>query len=133
MNKVLNGIISSLIGGIVFGVLMTMMGMMSMIAGMVGSTSIAVGWIIHLMISGVFGLIFGLIVGDKKQPIGLGVIYGFVLWFLFPFILMPLMMGGSPFQFNFMSLMGHLIYGVILGFSYKVFNKQNVSETRTLE
>lgn len=126
MLRVKIGVMSSLIGGIVFGILMTMLGMMPTIAGMVGSHSIVVGWIVHLMISAIFGVIFGLLVRKPKSGPILGLIYGTVLWFLFPFVMIPMMMGMHAMQWSqssMMSLMGHLLYGLILGISYRMMGK----------
>lgn len=129
MDRVKAGIISSLIAGIVFGIIMTMMGMMQMIAGMVGSSSILVGWAFHLMISAIFGVIFGLLARKPSAGISLGLIYGVVLWFLFPFIMMPMMMGMPAMtwsQTSMMSLIGHLVYGLVLGISYRMMGASKV-------
>lgn len=132
MSKVSVGIISSVMGGIVFGMMMTMMDSITMIAGMVGSSSVVVGWLVHLMISVIFGAVFGLVLTTKlipvKNPIVNGTVYGFILWALFPFIMLPVMMGGGPFQFDVYSLMGHLIYGVVLGVTYKQLYKPEASQ-----
>lgn len=126
MVRVKIGVMSSLIAGIVFGIMMTMMGMMPTIAGMVGSHSIVVGWIVHLIISAIFGVVFGFIVCNPRSGPMLGVIYGIVLWFLFPFIMMPMMMGMPAMHWSqsvMMSLIGHLVYGLILGISYRMMGK----------
>ena len=126
MLRVKIGVMSSLIAGIVFGIMMTMMGMMQTIAGMVGSHSIVVGWVVHLIISAIFGVVFGVIVRRPTSGPILGLIYGLILWFLFPFIMMPMIMGMPAMhwsQFAMMSLVGHLIYGLILGISYRMMGK----------
>ncbi len=126
MERVKVGVMSSLIAGIVFGIMMTLMGMMPTIAGMVGSHSVAVGWVVHIIVSVIFGVVFGFIVRKPTSGPILGLIYGFILWFLFPFIMMPMMMGMPAMhlsQFGMMSLIGHLMYGLILGFSYRMMGK----------
>jgi len=51
--------------------------------------------------------------------IGLG--YGLVWWVLGPLVIMPARLGMGLFMFNkttWQSLMGHLIYGLVLGVVY---------------
>lgn len=118
------GVWGGLAGGVVFGIMMGMMGMLTTIAGMMGSHSALVGFAIHMMISIVFGLGFVLFSRLFRFHEGIsGILYGIVLWFLFPFVLMPLMMGmGQPFQFttaSMLSLVGHMMFGAITGLVYK--------------
>ncbi|HUE75401.1 MAG TPA: hypothetical protein VMP10_01130 [Chloroflexota bacterium] len=128
LNAVLAGAVAGVLAGVVFGMLMTMMGMMPMIASLVGSQSVAVGWIVHLIISAIIGGIYGLLLGSVGRRVStgwwVGALYGVVWWVLGPLLIMPTMMGMGP-QFgmafaegNLMSLMGHVIFGVILGVAY---------------
>jgi hypothetical protein len=123
--KVTGGVIGGLLGGIVFGAMMSMLGMIPMIASMVGSQSAVVGWLIHLAISIFIGVTFAWIFGARSATYGSGLlwgaIYGIVWWVLGPLLIMPAMMGMPLFQFNsvsMMSLIGHIIYGALLGFGY---------------
>jgi hypothetical protein len=131
-------IIGGLIGGVVFGIMMQMMtaptpdgGQMSVIAmigQIVGSPTVAAGWIYHLFNSAVIGAIFGWLLGERvhgyASALGWGAAYGFGWWIIGGLILMPLMLGMAPFAPLTMppmqmvavgSLIGHLIYGSILG------------------
>ncbi len=123
------GTTGSLIGGLVFGGMMAMMGMLQTIAGMMGSKSAVIGFIIHMMISFIFGMVFTVFARmTKLNGVVSGLLFGLILWFLFPFILMPMMMGMGNMAFHFtsatmMSLMGHLIYGLITGIVYKMMTK----------
>ncbi len=129
--RVIGGVLGGIVGGLVFGAMMAVMGMLPMIAGVVGSESAGVGFLYHAFNSVVIGAIFGLIPGfwvhDYKSGALLGVIYGAAWWVLGPLILMPLMMGmGLGFAMAFtppilMSLVGHLIYGLIAGLVYAVY------------
>jgi hypothetical protein len=137
-SDVSNGIVSGLVGGVVFGVMMQMMSaptpdggqmpMMGMVAKVVHSDSMVVGWLYHLVNSAVIGAIFGWLFGGRSQKFGAGLgwgtLYGFVWWILGGLILMPLFLGMPPFAPVQMapmrpvamgSLVGHLIYGIILG------------------
>lgn len=114
------GAVAGIAGGVVFGVLMGMMGMLPMVAMLVGSESAAVGTVMHLVISAGIGLVFGVLAGsfaDRLGPVlGAGLGYGAVWWVLGPLVLMPAMLGMPLFMFNqdtMMSLVGHLLYGVV--------------------
>jgi hypothetical protein len=132
------GIVAGLVGGIVFGIMMQMMNaptpdggqmpMMAMVAKVVRSESTVVGWLYHLFNSAVIGGIFGWLFGRRSKGfaagLGWGAAYGFIWWILGGLILMPVLLGMSsfaPLQMEPMrpvamgSMMGHLIYGIILG------------------
>lgn len=121
--RVVAGVAGGIAGGIVFGILMAMMGMLPMVAGLVRSDSAAVGFAVHMVISILIGLgltvLFGnLLLTGYVRGLILGIVYGAVWWVLGPLLLMPLMMGMQPFMFDtstLASLMGHLLYGAILG------------------
>ncbi len=123
--RILHGVVGGLAGGVVFGLLMQTMGMMPMIAMLVGSKSLAVAWILHLAISAFAGALFGLVLGRRATGYGtaaaLGMVYGIVWWVVGALLLMPLRMGMDPFVLNPMawqSLMGHLLFGLVLGLVY---------------
>jgi len=137
-NEIANGIVAGLIGGIIFGIMMQMMTaptpeggqmpMMAMVAKVVRSDSVAIGWLYHLFNSAVIGGIFGWLLGTRSHTFGAGLgwgaVYGFAWWIIGGLILMPLLLGMPPFAPLQMapmrpvamgSLAGHLIYGVVLG------------------
>lgn len=139
--RVLAGAAAGLIGGLVFGIMMQMMSaptpdggsmpMMAMVAMVVKSQSILVGWMYHLFNSAVIGALFGAILGqrvnDRRSGLAYGAAWGVVWWVLGGLILMPLALGMAPFAPLQMppmrpvamgSLVGHLVYGLILGFAY---------------
>ncbi|WP_248305665.1 hypothetical protein [Agromyces sp. H66] len=121
--RVAAGAIGGVAGGIVFGMLMAMMGTLPMIAGMVGSDSPFVGFAVHLMISIMIGLgltvLFGnLLLTTYVRGLLVGMAYGAIWWVLGPLVAMPMMFGMPPFTFDattLPSLMGHVLYGGILG------------------
>ena len=111
-----------LVAGMVFGMMMQMMGAILMIAKMVGSDSLVVGWLVHVAISAALGFGFGLVVGTRLKTLplslGLGAGYGMVWWVLGALIAMPAALGMPLFTLNTMawiSLMGHMVFGVVLG------------------
>lgn len=136
--KIRASIVAGLIGGSLFGVMMQMMSaptpdggempVMAMIGQIVGSPTVAAGWVYHLFNSAVIGAIFGLLLGNQVHNyatgIGWGAAYGFAWWILGGLVLMPVMLGMAPFAPLMMppmrmvavgSLVGHLVYGLILG------------------
>jgi len=121
------GIIGGLLGGVLFGVMMQAMGMLEMVAMLAGSESVAVGWIVHLAISAVFGVVFAIVLGPVSRgngPAALwGVVYGIVTWTVGALVVMPLWLGMSEMVFvvgqdQVMSLVGHVMFGVVLGLTY---------------
>ncbi|MDQ3151085.1 MAG: DUF1440 domain-containing protein [Actinomycetota bacterium] len=117
--RVGQGVLAGLAGGIVFGALMAMMGMLGTIAMLVGSSSVAVGWLVHLVISAGFGVVLALTLPagfGTGATLGAGAGYGVVLWVIGPLLLMPAMMGMALFMLNttaMMSLVGHVLYGLV--------------------
>lgn len=88
--------------------------------------------------SAIIGAIFGWILGTRAHKysgaIGWGLLYGFAWWILGGLILMPLLLGMSafaPLQMEMMrpvamgSLIGHLIYGFILGGGFAMLSHGN--------
>lgn len=102
---------------------MAMMGLLPMLASIVGSSSPWVGFGMHLVISVMIGLGLTVLFGNRLltgygRGVLLGLAYGAVWWVLGPLVMMPLMLGMPVFILDLtsmLSLMGHLIYGAILG------------------
>lgn len=121
--RITAGVLGGAAGGVAFGMMMAMMGMLPTLAMMVGSESPVVGFLVHMMISIMIGLgltvLFGtrLLTGYVRGAL-VGLAYGAIWWVLGPLVIMPMMLGGALFVVNagaLLSLMGHMIYGVILG------------------
>jgi uncharacterized membrane protein YagU involved in acid resistance len=119
------GALAGIGGGIVFGMMMGMMGMLPMVSMLVGSESAAVGFAVHLAISAFIGAVYGAAVARfpntaQTALIG-GIVNGVVWWILGALIIMPLMLGMTEMVFaigtdQWMSLLGHLIYGLVTAF-----------------
>jgi uncharacterized membrane protein YagU involved in acid resistance len=124
---VTSGAIAGLAGGLVFGMMMAIMGMLPMVAMLVRSESAFVGFIVHMLISAFIGAVYGFVAGRfsltaTNALIG-GIVNGVVWWVLGALILMPLMLGMAQMVFviggdQWMSLIGHLIYGLITAFVF---------------
>lgn len=116
------GIAGGLVGGVVFGLMMQLMGMLGMIGMLVGSESLVVAWLVHLAVSAVIGAGFGLLLAPRVHGVGtgaaLGAAYGLLWWVLGPLLLMPAAMGMPLVAVDavaLQSLVGHLVFGVVLG------------------
>lgn len=104
------------------------MPMMAMVAQMVRSDSLAVGWIFLLIMGMAMGAIFAWVLGDRAVRIGgaivWGALYGVFWWVLGTLVLMPILLGMSVFAPLSMasmrpgamwSLAAYLVSGPILG------------------
>lgn len=141
------GIVGGLVAGVVFGVMMQMMNaptpegasmpMMLMVAKVVRSESLVVGWLYHLFNSAVIGAIFGWLFGDRVRTwgagLGSGALYGVAWWVVGAQILMPILLGMPAFAPLMMppmrmvamgSLVGHLVFGLILGATFVWIERQ---------
>lgn len=126
-HRAVYGVIGGLAGGIVFGLLMQMMGMIGMVAQLVGSSSPAVGWVVHLAISAFIGASFAVLLGAFSKTLApaalAGMAYGVVWWILGALLIMPAQLGMPVLQLNataWQSLMGHLLFGLVLGVVYSL-------------
>lgn len=134
MINLLKGMISGIIATIVLSVLMVMknnMGMLpemdiiQMLAGMMGG-AVMMGWAAHFMVGAGYGVAF--ILFHRSIPGGSflvkGMMLGLVGWIVMMVMLMP-MMGAGLFGMKFgmmapaATLMLHLIFGAVLGVSYR--------------
>ena len=140
-SRVAASVIAGLMAGVVFGMMMQMMSaptpdggqmpMMAMVGQIVGPATIGVGWLYHLFNSAVIGAIFGWLLGQRVysygSALGWGAAYGFVWWIVGGLILMPILLGMPAFAPLMMppmrmvaigSLVGHLIFGLVLGAAF---------------
>jgi uncharacterized membrane protein YagU involved in acid resistance len=131
-------VLAGLIAGVVFGAMMHLMTaptpdggavpMMAMVAMVVKSDAIAAGWIYHLFNSVVIAAIYGWLVAPRVSGyaagLGFGALYGAAWWVLGGLVLMPVALGMPAFAPLMMapmvpvaigSLIGHLVFGLILG------------------
>ncbi len=93
------------------------------------SMSVAAQFGVALAIGATFGLLFQRDVHGYGSCMGWGVGYAILWWFAGPLFLFPILSGGS---FNWSAehasalwgpLVGHILYGIILGISYATFDR----------
>jgi hypothetical protein len=153
-SKVGAGVVAGLLAGLVYGIVMqsvtmpmpmgggmpmagedgtsmsgeSRMPMMAMVAQVVRSDSLAVGWVFLLLTGMAMGVMFGWVLGDRAARIGgglaWGALYGVSWWVLGTLVLMPILLGMpalAPLTMATMrpgavwSLAAYLVAGPILG------------------
>lgn len=122
------GALGGLAGGVPFGMMMAMMGMMPMIGMLIRVENATVGWVVHMLISVVTGALYGHFAPAFSKTWGsaaiAGVVYGVIWWVLGALILMPAILGMTQMifvigQMQWMSLIGHIIFTVIMALVFK--------------
>lgn len=145
MSNIVKGLVAGLIATLVLSVLMmakSRMGVMpdldpvAMMTSMAGASSPLVGWAMHVMIGTVlWGILFALV--HERLPgglVGSGVLLGIGAWVLMMVAVMP-MAGAGMFGMNMgmmapaMTLMLHIIFGAVLGYSYGRLGKDGGGDT----
>ncbi len=127
------GLIGGLVMGVLFSVLMTPV-IENAIPALIGLSGGIAGWVVHMSISAVFGIVF---VAASTQPrlaavgeslggvVSLGLAYGVLLWVVAAGVVMPLWLSAVGFpsppplpNLGLMGLFAHLVFGVVLGVSF---------------
>ncbi|MGH3090303.1 MAG: hypothetical protein ACRDSJ_23715, partial [Rubrobacteraceae bacterium] len=115
------GAAASLAGGLLFSLVMVATGFLPKVADLAGGSSPILGFVVHMGISTLIGMSYGVLFRHEAPDFGSGVawgmLYGLAWWFLGPLTLMPILLG-EPFTWTteaasalLPSLIGHLIYG----------------------
>jgi uncharacterized membrane protein YagU involved in acid resistance len=121
------GILAGLAGGLIFGLMMAMMNMLPMVGMLVRQESAVVGFIVHMLISAFIGAVYGVVISrfpsNGTTAIAGGIVNGIVWWVLGALVMMPLLLGMSNMvfvigQMQWMSLLGHIIYGLVTAFVF---------------
>jgi len=130
---IVGGGIAGIAGGWAFGKWMEHVNFYPVIAGVVGSASPAVGETLHFLFAAIIGASFGVLfqrdVRGYGSSMAWGMAYGIFWWLLGPLTLLPLFLGKSLDWSNthaadlFGSLIGHIIYGLIVGLLYAVVDR----------
>jgi hypothetical protein len=122
------GGLAGIMGGWAFGQWMAKVNHFPLIAGLIHLSSRNAGIALHFIFAFIIGASFGLLfqrdVRGYGSCMGWGFGYGIFWWFLGPMTLMPLWQGRSldwSYQHGqelFGSLIGHVVYGLIVGVIY---------------
>lgn len=122
------GAVASLVSGLLFSLVMLAVGFLPAVAGLVGRSSILVGFLIHMIFSVVIGMSYGVLFLREAPNFGSGILwgllYGLIWWFIGPMTLLPIL-SGTAFTWTteaanslLPSLIGHLIYGGVTAFIF---------------
>jgi hypothetical protein len=131
------GVVAGLVGGFVMGIMLTMQMtpvIENAIPALWGLSGGLAGWVVHMSNSAVLGVVFAAIASagglreygrSSGTSAALGIAYGVVLWVVLAAIVMPTWLEAVGFpmapavpNFNPMSLVGHVVYGAVLGAVY---------------
>lgn len=137
--------IAGIIATVAFGAMQHMAGQAAVIRGAMPAMyglgpSLAIGWVIHLFHGVVLGLVYSVLVslgplreysGQSVASIVLGVAYGVVTTIGLAWLLMPAWLSAIGFpnapplpNVGVTSLVGHVVYGVVLGVLYPVLGER---------
>lgn len=119
------------LAAVLFSVVVPPQDMMPMVAALYGAEGAVWGWVFHLLHGVVFGVVFAVIARGARRLTGgagqvvagsvLGAVYGAAVWLIFAAFVMPTWIGEvtemsppTP-DWNTLSLVAHVVYGVALG------------------
>ncbi len=129
------GAIAGLAGGIVSSPIMLKTGVVSRIAGLDTSLTNVHGLGLHLLVSVLVGMTFGVLFRNEFSSLGAGVgwgwLFGLIWWYLGPLTLLPLMLTGvcdwrpSAASALLPSLIGHLIFGAVTAFVFLLLERRD--------
>jgi uncharacterized membrane protein YagU involved in acid resistance len=125
---ILGGGLAGIFGGWAFGKWMAQVNFYPLVAGLVNSDSTMVGVTLHFIFAVIIGASFGVLfqrdVRGYGSSMGWGAGYGLLWWFLGPLTILPIWQG-NPLDWSasrgsalFGSLVGHIVYGLIVGLIY---------------
>lgn len=129
------GAAASLGGGLLFTLVMIATSQLPTIARLAGGSSWVTGFIVHMSISVLIGMSYGVLfqyeAPDALSGIAWGMVYGLVWWFVGPLTLLPIFLGGS-FTWSIQaasmllpSLIGHLLYGAVTAFGFMLLERRH--------
>jgi len=128
------GCAAGLVGGIVASPLLLATHALPKIVGLDTSLSGSRGLLLHLLVSAVIGMTYGLLFRREASSLGLGVawgwLFGLIWWFVGPMTILPLLRTGvcdwstDAASTLLPSLMGHLIYGATTAFVFLLIERR---------
>ena len=134
------GAVASLAGGLLFSLVMVATGTLPDVAGLMGGSSPVFGFAVHMGISALIGMSYGVLFRHEAPDLGSGIawgmIYGLAWWFLGPLTLLPVLLG-DPFVWTtgaagslLPSLIGHLIYGAATACAFLLLERRHAGRLR---
>ncbi len=135
LRTLLWGAAAGVAGGLLFGIVLLATGALPHVAGLAGASATAPGFVVHVVISALIGMSYGLLFSREASDAGAGVawglVYGLLLWFSGPLTLFPLLLGHSLIwtsaaaQDALPALIGHLVYGAAAALTYLALERRH--------
>jgi hypothetical protein len=127
------GALAGLAGGIVSGPFMLAAHVLTSVAGVATHLSTVSGLVVHLLVSTLIGMSYGILFRDEASNLAMagawGWVFGLIWWYAGPLTLLPLILTGeidwrvTAASALLPSLLGHLIYGACTGCLFYVFEQ----------
>jgi hypothetical protein len=129
-DRAIAGAFAGGVAGVLFAAVVPAQDMMPMVAALYGAEGVIWGWVFHLLHSLAFGVAFGVLVSlpplaragrDLISAAILGGLFGIAVWVIFAAFVMPAWIGAVTEMdppvpdWNRLSLVAHVVYGVALG------------------
>ncbi len=128
------GAIAGLIGGFASMPVMIATGVLPKVAGVDSSFGGVRGLVIHLAVSALIGMTYGMLFRNEAtssgSSIAWGWLFGLIWWYLGPMTLLPLLLTGvcdwstDAASALLPSLLGHLIYGAVTALIFFLFDRR---------
>lgn len=129
------GALAGLAGGLLYTLVLVTTGSLSQIAAVAGGTSPALGLAVHLSISILLGISYGLLFQREAPNLASGIcwglVYGMIGWYAGPLTLFPILLHdpgmwtGTAADAQFPSLVGHLIYGAVAAAAFWMLERRH--------
>ncbi|ASQ46038.1 hypothetical protein [Legionella clemsonensis] len=134
---ILHGIIAGIVAGVVFAIFLLMSGRIETLGSVINMPTKTGGLLIHAAVSIIAGIVFALVLGwlirSWIAAIVWGLLFGFGMWIVGPMTLLPYLTAGTSLfskwtlvgiKANIPPLIGHLIYGFVLGIVFYALRRK---------
>jgi hypothetical protein len=131
------GALAGLIGGLVSSPFMLATGVLPNVIGLGTALSTHTGLLVHLLVSTVIGMSYGVLFRDEASTLAAsgawGWVFGLIWWYAGQLTLLPLLVTGeidwrASAVFSLLpSLFGHLIYGAVTGLIFYILERRYTS------
>ena len=128
------GALAGFAGGVVSSPIMLKTGVLTKVAGVDTSFTNWHGLVLHLLVSALIGMSFGLLFRNESSNLGAGMawgwLFGLIWWYLGPMTLVPLMLTGvcdwstDAASALLPSLIGHLIFGAVTAYVFLLLERR---------
>lgn len=129
------GGLAGLAGGLLYMLVLAATGSLGQVAAIVGGSSTGLGIAVHLSISILLGVSYGLLF-QREAPnlasaIAWGLVYGLMGWYIGPLTLFPLALGNSSLwvpavaETQFPAMVGQLIYGAVAAGAFWLLERRH--------